>query len=460
MSALARLVVAGTRSGVGKTVVATGLMAALQRRGLMVSGHKVGPDFIDPGYHALATGRVPRNLDSVLHGPHRIAPLLAHGAQDVDVAIIEGVMGLYDGRGSEDTASTAQVARRCQAPVLLVVDVSGSSRSVAAEIHGFATFDRGVRLAGVVLNKVASPRHERVLRDALAPLPVPVVGALHRRPTLTTPARHLGLIPAVERRSEAVGMLDELADVVADALALDQVLGLAGSAPPLIDPPWSPADEVGEPVPGRPRFAVAGGPAFTFVYTEHRELLDAAGAEVVTVDPLRDEALPEGTAGLYLGGGFPEVHAEDLSANVPLRRAVADLAAAGAPVVAECGGLLYLSNRLDGEPMCGVIDAEATFTEKLTLGYRDAVAATDSVLGPAGTTVPGHEFHRTTVTPRAGGSPAWALGDAGPEGFVQGGVHASYLHAGWVSTPGVAPALVAAAARFRDGSPAGAGEDG
>ena len=453
MVTLPRLVVAGTRSGVGKTTVATGLMAALTARGLTVSGHKVGPDFIDPGYHAVATGRPPRNLDAYLHGAERIGPLLVHAARDADVAVIEGVMGMYDGRGSDDEASTAHVARLLDAPVVLVVDAASASRSVAAEVHGFATFDPTVRVAGVVLNGLGSDGHERMVRDALAPLDIPVLGALHRHASLTTPSRHLGLIPAAERTAEAHATVAELGRTVADAVDLDAVLRLAHRAPPLAAEPWDPTAAVGRPVPaphGRPpRIAIAGGRAFTFTYVEHRELLTAAGAEVVTVDPLRDEGLPPGTDGLYLGGGFPEVHAPQLADNVALAADVRALAARGAPIVAECGGLLYLGRELDGHAMAGVLDAEATFTDRLSLGYRDAVSVVAGALGPAGSRVRGHEFHRTVVQPRAGSTPAWDLAGrrgSGPEGFSQGNVHASYLHAAWVGAPHLARSFVAAAA--------------
>lgn len=452
MSPLARIVVAGTRSGVGKTTVATGIMAALTARGVAVSGHKVGPDFIDPGYHAVATGRPPRNLDAYMHGRERIVPLLAHGAQGADVAVIEGVMGMYDGRGSEDEASTAHIARLLQAPVLLVADCAAASRSVAAEVHGFATFDPTVHIAGVVLNGLGSDAHEELVRDALAPLDIPVVGALHRDDTLVAPSRHLGLIPAAERSTEARRTVTQLGEAVATRVELDAILRLARSAPTLDAAPWSPESAVGTQVSGRPRIAIAGGRAFAFVYEEHRELLAAAGAEVVTFDPVADETLPTGTDGVYLGGGFPEVHACELTANTRLADDLRVLATTGGPIVAECGGLLYLCRELDGRPMVGLLDAVARFGARLTLGYRDAQTLTAGALGPAGTGVRGHEFHRTTVEPSAGKQPAWQLtgrGHTGPEGFVAGNVHASYLHAAWVGAPHLARCFVATAAKNR-----------
>jgi cobyrinic acid a,c-diamide synthase len=482
-----RLVVAAPASGHGKTTVATGLMAALAARGLATSGHKAGPDYIDPGYHALATGRPARNLDPVLCGADTIAPLFAHGAAGADIAIVEGVMGLFDGRGFTAEGSTAHVAALLGAPVVLVVDASAQGRSVAALVCGFASFDPELRLAGVILNRVGSARHEEILRDALAGIGMPVLGALRRDDGIAVPSRHLGLVPAAEREGAARAAIGRLAALVTESVDLDAVLAVARSAGPLAATPWDPASVImtslllqqqqshdhdrggdaawgaGAPrgawdagdvpgavsdgdtaVGGRPIVAVAGGAAFTFCYTETMELLTAAGADVVTVDPLRDAALPAGTGALVLGGGFPEMHAGDLSANEPLRADVAGLARSRAPVVAECAGLLYLARELDGLPMCGVLDATARMTPRLTLGYRDAVAAARSVLTPAGTAVRGHEFHRTTVVPGNPAAPAWTFGSR-KEGFVQGGVHASYLHLHWAGYPGLARRLVAAA---------------
>ncbi|OON73997.1 cobyrinate a,c-diamide synthase [Streptomyces tsukubensis] len=445
-----RLVIAAPASGSGKTTVATGLMAALARAGLSVSPHKVGPDYIDPGYHALATGRPGRNLDAYLCGPALLAPLFAHGARGADVAVVEGVMGLYDGAsGQGELASTAQVAKVLRAPVVLVVDASSQSRSVAALVHGFASWDPEVRIGGVILNKVGSDRHEELLRDALDASGVPVLGVLRRAGELFTPSRHLGLVPAAERRAEAVDAVAALAQRVREGCDLDALLALARSAPGLDAPEWTPGFEpvAGTPVvvdrpaavAGRPVVAVAGGPAFTFSYAEQAELLTAAGAEVAVFDPLRDERLPEGARGLVIGGGFPEVYAPELSANAPLREAVAALAESGAPVAAECAGLLYLAKSLEGKEMCGVLDARARMAERLTLGYREVVAVSDSVLAAAGTRTRGHEFHRTVLDPGAGAAPAWGITGPGKrvEGFVRGGVHASYVHTHPAGEPGM-----------------------
>ncbi|MEU4982404.1 cobyrinate a,c-diamide synthase [Streptomyces sp. NPDC021969] len=451
-SAVPRLVIAAPSSGSGKTTVATGLMAALTARGLAVSPHKVGPDYIDPGYHALATGRVGRNLDAYLCGPELVGPLFLHGARGCDIAVVEGVMGLYDGAAGEgELASTAQVAKLLRAPVVLVVDASSQSRSVAALVHGFVSWDPEVRIGGVILNKVASDRHEVLLREAVDSVGVPVLGVLRRAARVDVPSRHLGLVPVAERGSDAVDAVAAMGAQVADGCDLEALVGLARAAGPLPggSAPWTPG-----PVPTHhptrsdkkspQRVAVAGGPAFTFSYAEHTELLSAAGAEVVTFDPLRDEELPEGTQGLVVGGGFPEVYASELSANEGLRKSVAELALSGAPVAAECAGLLYLCRELDGLPMCGVLDAAARMSERLTLGYRDAVAVSDSALAGAGTRMRGHEFHRTVVEPGAGAAPAWGMRapERRVEGFVERGVHASYLHTHWAAEPGVARRFV------------------
>ncbi|SDY92124.1 cobyrinic acid a,c-diamide synthase [Micromonospora pattaloongensis] len=442
MVSVPRLVIAAPASGHGKTTVATGLLAAFAARGTAVAGFKVGPDYIDPGYHTLAAGRPGRNLDPVLVGEDRIAPLFAYGAAGAELAVIEGVMGLYDGRvGEGDAGSTAHVAALLAAPVVLVVDAAAQGRSVAALVHGFRSFG-SVRLAGVILNRVGSDRHEALLRAACEEVGTPVLGVLRRHDAVAAPARHLGLVPVVERAAEAAASVGALAALIAASVDLDAVRALARRAPALTAQPWSP--EAPDPVRGRPVVAVAGGPAFSFGYAETVELLRGAGAEVATVDPLRDEALPAGSRALVVGGGFPEVYAAELSANAPLRAAVAALAGAGGPIVAECAGLLWLCRTLDGAPMCGVLDADATMTERLTLGYRDAVALADSPLHPAGSRVTGHEFHRTIVTPRAGATPAWGWRDAPPEGFAVGRVHASYLHLHWAGQPGAAHRLVTA----------------
>jgi cobyrinic acid a,c-diamide synthase len=430
MTSTPAVVIGAPSSGSGKTTIATGLIGALRRAGRRVAPFKVGPDFIDPGYHGLAAGRPGRNLDPVLVGEELIGPLYRHGSVGADIAVIEGVMGLFDGRiddqfSSPARGSTGQVAQMLGAPVLLVVDVRGQSQTIAAVLHGFSTYLRGVRIGGVILNRVGSARHEQVLRQACETVGVPVLGAVPRHDDLSVPSRHLGLVTATEHGDEALAAVAAMTDLVARHVDLAAVVALADSAAP--GTAWSPEQQ---PVVGRPVVAVAAGKAFTFSYTEYDELLRAAGADVVPFDPLSD-SLPERTAALVLPGGFPEQYPEELSANTALRKQIRGLAAR-APVHAECGGLTYLMSDLDGYPMCDVLAGSASFTRKLTLGYRDAVAAGDSTLYNEGQRLTGHEFHRTTVHFAEAVQPAWLMRQAGDrtagEGAVHAGVHASYLH--------------------------------
>ncbi|HET9655910.1 MAG TPA: cobyrinate a,c-diamide synthase, partial [Kineosporiaceae bacterium] len=362
------------------------------------------------------------------------------------------------GRG--EFASTAHVAKLAGAPVVLVLDASAQSRTAAAVVLGMQAFDPGLRVGGVVLNQVGSGRHEALLRDALAELGVPVLGALHRSAEVFAPSRHLGLVPVAERAERSTALVAELAALVTGAVDLDAVLELARTAPPLTVPAWDPVVEVGSGSVGTPWaatdsggtgavahgsgpvVAVAGGPAFTFSYAETAELLTAAGARVVGFDPIADPGLPAGTRGVVIGGGFPEMHAEALSGNDSLRD---ELASFDGPVLAECAGLLYLGRTLDGVPMCGRLDVEARMTGRLTLGYREASAASDSPVAARGMTVRGHEFHRTATDPEHGDRPAWRWG-GGDHGFVSGRVHASYLHTHWAGHPQTARRFVEACA--------------
>jgi cobyrinic acid a,c-diamide synthase len=435
---LPRVVIAAPATGQGKTTISTGLMAALTRAGHVVSGHKVGPDYIDPGYHALACGRPGRNLDPHLVGEHRIAPLLLHGARTptvADVAVIEGVMGLYDGRvGHDGFSSTAHVATLTDSPVVLVVDISRSSRSIGAVVHGMATYRGAPRVAGVILNKAGSPRHAA---EVASSIDLPVLGTVPRDESVSAPSRHLGLVPAAER-DESAAALDRLAAHVAEQVDLEAVLAIARSAPDLDAEPWDPTYEMtGRTSHRRPVVAMAGGRAFTFRYAETEELLRAAGCDVVTFDPMRDAALPPGTSGIYLGGGFPEVHAADLSGNERLRLELRDAVAAGVPTVAECAGLLYLCTSLDDAPMVGALPATAEMTKRLTLRYPTATAAGDSLLTRTGEEVTGHEFHHTHVEPVRGDTATWEV-EGTAVGFGTASLHASYLHTHWAGHPQLA----------------------
>ncbi|WP_146825329.1 cobyrinate a,c-diamide synthase [Aeromicrobium flavum] len=442
---LPRVLVAAPASGHGKTTVATGLMAALAARGHVVSGHKVGPDYIDPGYHALATGRPGRNLDPHLTDPALIAPLLLHGARGADLAVVEGVMGLFDGQiGGDGFASTAHVATLTRTPIVLVVDVSHASRSIGAVVHGMATFEPGVRIAGIILNKAGSARHASEVVSAIERTGIPVLGILQRDQGVSAPSRHLGLVPADER-DEAASALDRLVDQVSASIDLDAVIDVARTAPSLTETAWDPTAHVSRAAADSPVVAVAAGRAFTFRYAETTELLEAAGCTVALFDPARDSRLPAGTRGIYLGGGFPEVHAAALSANASLREDLRQAVFDGVPTVAECAGLLYLCRTVDGHPMVGALAADAVMTPRLTLSYRRPTLAGDQLLGVAGTTATAHEFHRTTVTPVHGDNPAWTV-DGSPVGFAGPTLSASYLHLHWAGHPHLAQAFADAAA--------------
>ena len=457
------VVIAAPASGSGKTTVATGLMGALRGAGRRVAPFKVGPDYIDPGYHALATGLPGRNLDAVMVGAQRIGPLYRHGSAGCDIAVVEGVMGLFDGKidmsgGGAATAegSTAAVAAMLGAPVVLVVDARGHSQSLAAVLHGFSTFDTSVRIGGVILNRVGSPRHEEVLRQACERVGVPVLGSLPRMAELAVPSRHLGLITALEHGGRARAAVDAMSDLVTAHVDIAAIVALARSA--VQDRPWDPTGEVGRHYETRPVVAMAGGPAFTFGYAEHIELLRASGADVAVFDPLTD-GLPDGTSGVVVPGGFPEEHAEQLASNTALLADVRAAADRGIPIHAECAGLLYLARELDGHSMAGVLDIEARFGTSLTLGYRDAVALETSVLFDAGQRVSGHEFHRTRLVDQAPSTDlhsAWGWRNPSvaaerafvQEGFVRGGVHASYLHTHPAGSPDSVRRFVGACATF------------
>lgn len=428
-------------------------MAALRARGMKVAGAKVGPDFIDPGYHALATGRPGRNLDAWMSGAELIGPLAARAGAGAEVLVVEGVMGLFDGAAEDGSASTAHVARLLDAPVLLVVDAASMSASVAAMVHGYATFDPAVRVAGVVLNRVGSDGHEVLLREALAPLGLPVLGALRRDEAWAWRDRHLGLVPVAEHPEQVARSLAGLAAAIERSVDLDAVLGLARSAPPLVVGPL-PSPEPAGPLSGggrsegAARIAVAGGPAFSFVYADNLEALEAAGAELLAFDPMRDRSLPEGATGLYAGGGFPEVFAAALAENGPLLDDVRRAAAAGLAIWAECGGLLWLSRSLDGARLAGVVAADAVMTDRLTLGYRRAVAVSDNPVLAPGQEVRGHEFHYSTIEPAGDAIDLRGRFGQGRAGFATPTLLATYLHLHLAATPAVAHRFVHAASNW------------
>ncbi len=434
-----RVVIAGTHSGVGKTTIATGLMAALRARGLRVGAAKVGPDFIDPGYHALATSGPGRNLDPWMCGSDAIAPLAGRAGHSCDVLVVEGVMGLFDGAADGSPSSTADVAIGLDAPVLLVVDAASASTSIAAVVHGFATFDPQVRLAGLVLNRVASDSHEAMLRAAIAPLGNRVVGVLRRDPRVGWRDRHLGLVPVIERPAEVTASLARLTALVEAHCDLDAILAIARRAPATTTDAPPTAAHVGDA-----RIALAGGPAFSFTYPDNLEMLRAAGAELVEFDPCTDDRLPDGCTGLIAGGGFPEVHLDALRDNTPLLTDVRRRVDNGLVVWAECGGLVWLGQGLDGRRLAGVVDAHAVMGDRIILGYREATTRVDSPLGPPGTTLRGHEFHYSTVEPPGDALLLTGRHGSSEAGFANERLLASYLHLHLGARPDIAEHVVRA----------------
>jgi cobyrinic acid a,c-diamide synthase len=419
------LVIGGVSSGVGKTTIAAGLMRLLATRGgLKVGAAKVGPDFIDPGYHRAATGHPSRNLDGFLCDPDSLPLIAAKAASGRDILIIEGVMGLFDGAildGAPPT-STAAVAKALGAPVVLVADAGRTSSSVAAMVKGFFDFDDDLEVAGVIVNNVASPSHEFAVRRAFDTASLPLLGVLPRDPGLRFDARHLGLIPVVEQPSLVTAQLDRIAAIIGEHLDMDAIIALAARARRLQVP--SPPEHS---APGRARIGVLGGAAFDFVYLDNLEELEAGGAELVTVDPLSEESLPADLDGLYLPGGFPEVYAGRISENTRWRAQLRAAVEGGMPTWAECGGLLVLAASLDELAMAGALDVRARMTNRLTLGYVRATIRGDSLLGPEGTVLRGHEFHYSETDP-----PGDALEIESRHGHRLGGFRSSSLLASYV----------------------------
>ena len=495
----ARLVVAGVASGVGKTTIATGLMAALAAQGLRVQGYKVGPDYIDPTYHRAATGRASYNLDTWLSSPALVRQRFEAGMRNADVAIIEGVMGLFDGRRQTlGIASTAEVARLLNAPVLLVLDASHMGQSAAAIVHGFQHIDPHINIAGVIVNKVASAEHEATVRLAIAEWTgVPVLGVLQRDTSLTLPARHLGLIPVAETGVE----VQALGAALKRSVDLDGILSLARAAGSL---PALPADvsqeEAGVAVPGAimnfndqnpychaerseaslcpsretlrcaqgdntlpilivkihnraptsscnissVRMGLALDNAFSFYYPETLEVCEKMGVEITPFSPLTDRELPNGLDLLYFGGGFPEVFAAQLADNHPMLVSVRSAVQRGTLTYAECGGYMYLGKQcVDAQgvsyDLVGVLPYTFQMgTERAQLGYRELTTLRETIIGPAGMRLRGHEFHWShIVEPLLEEHVPYQIEEAGKakEGYATETVLASYVHIPLAANP-------------------------
>jgi cobyrinic acid a,c-diamide synthase len=394
---ISRVVIAGVTSGVGKTTVAVSIMHVLSRRGLRVQPFKVGPDFIDPSYHTLVTKRNSRNLDVWMMGKQGVLDCFASACKNADIAVIEGVMGLFDGMsGKTDFASTAHVARILDAPIILVVDASKGARSIAAIILGFLHFDRKLRIAAVILNNVAGQMHANYITEALAGIvKIPVAGILSRNNSIKMEERHLGLVPALELRETKRQVILRTARHMAESIDVDRILSLcsAGAIPDAPDPPKRPA---------RATIAVALDESFNFYYTDNLIALKRSGAQLVFFSPVREQKLPEGVSGVMLGGGFPEVLADRLENNRSMLRSIRKaVVEEGMPVYGECGGLMYLTRSISGyngkkkaRKMAGIVEADTLMTGRLTLNYTDA-ECNGPVFGK--THLRGHEFHYSSI---------------------------------------------------------------
>ena len=469
---LPRLVIAGTHSGVGKTTVTLAILAALTARGRQVQPFKAGPDFIDPGHHSTVTGRLSRNLDGWMLGAAVNREIFTRAAVDADLSIIEGMMGLFDGSSPvNEIGSTAELAKQLDAPVLLVIDGSAMARSAAAMVSGYAKFDPALRLTGVLFNRVSSDGHYELLKEAVEQeTEVVAVGYLRPDPAVTIPERHLGLVTAREQGTGTLYGL--LAKAAGDTVDLDRVEALARSAPEDVRgkglgvrgmdaaqgssllPPH--ASRV---TPHRVRVGVAQDQAFCFYYPENLDLLKAEGAELIPFSPLHDDALPA-VEMLYLGGGYPELHADALTANSRMRTAIRSFAEQGGAIFAECGRMMYLTQAIRdfddrAHEMVGLFAAEAMMRRQaLTMGYRTMELSQDCILGMSGDLARGHEFHYSTLVPRGPLKYACMLRDArgetkGADGLVMGNTLALYTHIHFSSQPQVAEALVASARRSR-----------
>lgn len=436
-----RIVIAGTGSGVGKTTLSIGLMAAFKKRGLKVQGFKCGPDYIDPTYHTTVTERPSRNLDSWMLSHDTVKEVFVKGSAGADLSIIEGVMGFYDGKeATSNRGSTAEISQLTQSPVLLVVNCQSMARSAAAVVKGFQTFSDGIHVVGVIANKVGSEGHFRLVQEAVEQeCGIPVIGYLKRTDQIEIPERHLGLIPSVER-GELDGLFDRLAELVEETIDLDQLLQLA-EAPIL---PVSSSLFASRSEKSVVRIAIAKDAAFHFYYPENIELLEAYGAECLTFSPLAGEPIPEGVDGLYIGGGFPEEFAAELAEKTDVMDSIRSAISAGMPTLAECGGFMYLTEELettDGRqfPMVGIIPGRVKMQKKLAaLGYREVTGNENNFLLGANEQAKGHEFHYSTFEPKTDISPAYeskGLRGTKMEGYVLGNLTAGYTHLHFASNP-------------------------
>ncbi len=438
-----RFVLAAPSSGSGKTTLATGLMSAFAER-MTVQAYKVGPDYIDPGYHTAATGRPSRNLDAWMIPTERVKELFSCNALGADICIIEGVMGLFDGYdGRTESGSTAEVAKLLSAPVVLVIDAGSMARSAGAIALGFKTFDPHLNLAGVILNNVAGAAHAQWLTEAVQSVGLTVLGCVPRDQNLSVPERHLGLYMAGERSAATQKFIEAAKEVVRQNIDLSALENLARSAPEIEDGVQSPLTL------GNVRIGVARDEAFCFYYEDNFDLMREAGAELIFFSPLHDSSLPPNLSGLYLGGGYPELYAAQLAENVSMRTALKSAIGSGIPTYAECGGLMSLAESYFDEagneyPMMGVLPGSTRLTGKLKMGYREVVGLESNLLLEKGQTARGHEFHYSEwLRPEESNSFAYSIqsrmgGESQPEGFAKNNLLASYVHLHFASNPTLA----------------------
>ncbi|TAK31634.1 MAG: cobyrinate a,c-diamide synthase [Chloroflexota bacterium] len=457
MRSIPRILIAGTTSGVGKTTITAGLIASLTARGLRVQPYKCGPDYIDPSYHSLAAGRPCRNLDSWMLPRSAMLEVFSRACQDVDVAVIEGVMGLYDGHGDlDDEGSSAEIARLLNVPVILVADVGKVASSAAAMILGYQQFDPRVRIAGAILNRVGSPSHLRWIQEPLErKVKVPVVGHLPKNAQLHLPERHLGLIPAAESvtLAESLARIRSQVEVTVD---VDAILAIARGAGPLRTQD-APCLFPGTDVETRATIAVARDEAFSFYYQDNLDLLTAWGARIVPVSPLRDRGLPPEADGLYIGGGFPELYAADLADNTSFLSSIREAAQRNMPICAECGGLMYLSQGIADKEghrheLAGLVPGWSIMQrQRVRMGYVTAEVLRDNPLARQGERLRGHEFHWSTLEGQLA-APAYHLEgkDPRPEGHAVGNLLASYVHLHFGAHPETARRFVDACSEWRE----------
>lgn len=449
-----RIVVAGVSSGVGKTTVVAALACAFRARSLEVACYKAGPDYLDPGYHRIASGRRSHNLDGWMMGHDAVQSTFTRTSKGADIAIVEGVMGLFDGASpTSDVGSTAEIARWLGSAVVLVADAGGIARSIAALFAGFRDYDAGLNVAGVICNRVGSRGHLDLLDRALGRDRAgnsSVLGGFPKKLDVVFPERHLGLRTADEDLFPEASRT-RLAELAEEWLDLDRLLELAQGGAQAFEDQDPPAKT--KPIPVR--IGVARDEAFHFYYAENMRLLEEAGAELVEFSPIHDAALPE-VDGLIFGGGYPEVHAAALSGNTHMQKQIANFAASGHPVYAECGGLMYLSQGirdLDGadHDMVGLIEGRAHMQPKLVvLGYVEVELQDNGIFGPAGVRFRGHQFRYSELIGAEPGKYRMRKrrgGDAFLEGYGQGNLLASYVHAHWASNPEMPRAFVAACAK-------------